>query len=304
MYAARLQRPTPYVDKTVYVNWNSLCISAYLDAARILGLDDAQKFALRSLDRILAEAWSAQQGRLLHVIAYSDPKAEKREVSGLLDDYAYTVCACLDAYEATSDLSYFHFARAIGDGMVKRFFDPTSGGFSDREVDESEASFGVMGTRRKPFQDSPTPAGNPAAVIALVRLFAYTNEAPYRERAEETLDVFAGVADRYGIFAATYGIAAAYFSQPHTQVVVVGDGANAEKLEDEALRPFRFGKAVLHLNAGEAVPQKLPPALAQTIPSVPGIASGGVMAVVCTGFACQPPTSDPAALGELLRRAA
>jgi uncharacterized protein YyaL (SSP411 family) len=30
LYAARLQRPTPYVDKTVYVGWNSLCVSAYL----------------------------------------------------------------------------------------------------------------------------------------------------------------------------------------------------------------------------------------------------------------------------------
>src|SRR5437762_9733501 len=32
MLAARLKRPTPYVDKTVYVNWNSLSISAYLEA--------------------------------------------------------------------------------------------------------------------------------------------------------------------------------------------------------------------------------------------------------------------------------
>jgi len=38
MLAARLQRPTPYVDKTVYVNWNGLCISAYLEAARVLDL--------------------------------------------------------------------------------------------------------------------------------------------------------------------------------------------------------------------------------------------------------------------------
>jgi hypothetical protein len=35
MYAARLQRPTPYVDKTVYVGWNAMCVSAYLDAARV-----------------------------------------------------------------------------------------------------------------------------------------------------------------------------------------------------------------------------------------------------------------------------
>src|ERR1700680_164732 len=57
MYAARLQRPTPYVDKTVYVGWNSLCVSAYLEAAKVLNLGDARRFALRSLDRVLGEAW-------------------------------------------------------------------------------------------------------------------------------------------------------------------------------------------------------------------------------------------------------
>ena len=59
LYAARLKRPTPFVDKTIYVNWNAMCVSAYLQAAQVLGLEDARKFALRSLDRILAEAWDA-----------------------------------------------------------------------------------------------------------------------------------------------------------------------------------------------------------------------------------------------------
>ena len=59
MYAARLQRPTPYVDKTVYVGWNSLCVSAYLEAAKVLHLTEARRFALRSLDRVLAESWKS-----------------------------------------------------------------------------------------------------------------------------------------------------------------------------------------------------------------------------------------------------
>src|SRR5208282_1142413 len=59
MYAGRLQRPTPYVDKTVYVGWNSMCVSAYLEAAKVLNLEPARHFALRSLDRVLAEAWKA-----------------------------------------------------------------------------------------------------------------------------------------------------------------------------------------------------------------------------------------------------
>ena len=51
MLAARVERTTPYIDKTVYVNWNALCISAYLEAAKVLELSDAEHFALRSLDR-------------------------------------------------------------------------------------------------------------------------------------------------------------------------------------------------------------------------------------------------------------
>ena len=110
LYAARLKRPTPFVDKTIYVSWNAMCVSAYLQAAQVLGLDEARKFALRSLDRILSEAWDKERG-LSHVIAYADAKAEKRFVRGLLDDYAFTVLACLDAYEITGAKSYFKFAQ-------------------------------------------------------------------------------------------------------------------------------------------------------------------------------------------------
>ena len=59
MYGARLQRPTPYVDKTVYTAWNAMCVSAYLTAANVLDLREARAFALRSLDRLLAEGWTA-----------------------------------------------------------------------------------------------------------------------------------------------------------------------------------------------------------------------------------------------------
>ncbi|MBI3645889.1 MAG: thioredoxin domain-containing protein, partial [Acidobacteriales bacterium] len=185
MYAARIGRPTPYVDKTIYAGWNAMCVSAYVEAARVLDLKDAQHFALRSLDRVLAEGWNAGlepaaadrsvRLTLKHVIAYSDPKAENRDTTGVLDDYAFTVIACLDAYEATSDLSYFRFARSIADAMIARFFDPVAGGFFDTagtaagKSAEEQNALGILGTRRKPFQDSPTPAGNPAAAIALLR---------------------------------------------------------------------------------------------------------------------------------------
>ncbi|HTC57390.1 MAG TPA: thioredoxin domain-containing protein [Candidatus Sulfotelmatobacter sp.] len=313
MYAARLLRPTPYVDKTVYVGWNSMCVSAYLEAAKVLDLAEARSFALRSLDRVLAEAWKPHAGvtgggtrstestRLLHVVSYSDPDAKHRQVSGLLDDYAATVLACLDAYEATADLSYFKFARAIGDAMIAGFFDAVAGGFFDAEPAVEGRSLGVLSTRRKPLRDSPTPAGNPMAAIALLRLHHYTGDSAYRDKAEQTLETFAGVAEQFGIFVATYGIAVLHLLENPVQVVVMADherDERAKSLAAVAAAAFAFNKSVVRLTTSQAGAENLPPALAATIPNLPQLNSGESFAVVCSGFACQPPVADP---GELRR---
>ncbi len=311
MYAARLQRPAPYVDKTVYVNWNALCISAYLEAARVLQsrsqpFAEARKFALRSLDRILSEAWNPQHG-LRHVVAYSDPEARHRDVPGLLDDYAFTALACFDAYETTADISYFKFARQITEAMLDRFFDSTGGGFFDTphrngtSEDATDRILGALTARRKPFQDSPTPAGNCAAAIALLRLHAYSNDSGYKEKAEQTLEVFAGLADQFGIFAGTYGIAALWFSRPHTLVTVVGNDDAAARLYAAATAPFALTKSVLHLTDNEAMPRNLPAGLAETVPNLPAVKDGGTVAVICSNFTCQPPVSDAHELERNLR---
>jgi len=325
MLAARVRRPTPYIDKTVYVGWNSLCVSAYLEVAKVLNLHEARRFALKSLDRVLAEAWRTSRDEkaragggersstnaLMHVVAYSDPKAEHRDIPGMLEDYAFTALACFDAYEATSDLSYFKFAHAMVDAMIVRFYDETSGGFLDSEPARDGENFGVLATQRKPLQDAPTPAGNPMAAMALMRLHHYTGDGAYREKAEQTLETFAGVVEQFGIFAATYGIATLYFLENPVEVVVIGkDGQDpvAAELYAAGVRPFAFSKTVLRLPANEAVAQNLPPVLSETIPNLPQLkhlqtGSGRAFAVLCSGNTCQPPISHPSELGEALAAA-
>jgi uncharacterized protein YyaL (SSP411 family) len=162
---------------------------------------------------------------------------------------------------------------------------------------------GVLGTRRKPFQDSPTPAGNSVAAIALLRLYAYTNQQGYRDKAEQTMELLAGLADKFGIFAATYGVAAVHLSRPHTQTVVIGDDDMATQLYGVASSFFEIGKSVLKLPASGAAPQNLPPGLAETIPHLTDIAKGKSIAVVCSGFTCQPPIFDPEQLRQTLASA-
>jgi uncharacterized protein YyaL (SSP411 family) len=185
--------------------------------------------------------------------------------------------------------------------MIAAFFDVVAGGFFDVEGSGPRDALGVLGTRRKPFQDSPTPSGNSAAVMALLRLYAYTNDQGYREKAERTMLAFAGVAEQYGMFAATYAIAAGMFSQPHTQVVVIGNGEAAAPLYRAAVAPFSFQKSVIKLTANEVTPQNLPPALAETLPSLPR-AHNTATAVICSGFSCQPPVADAEELTRILRQ--
>src|SRR5277367_504858 len=47
LYAARLKRTAPFIDKTVYISWNAMAVSAYLHAGRVLNLASPVHFALK-----------------------------------------------------------------------------------------------------------------------------------------------------------------------------------------------------------------------------------------------------------------
>jgi uncharacterized protein len=189
------------------------------------------------------------------------------------------------------------------DSMVTRFFDATGGGFFDTEPDPKGKNLGVLATRRKPLQDSPTPAGNPMAATVLLRLYHLTGQADYRAKAEQTLETFAGVAEQFGIFAATYGIAALHFLESPIQVVILqgDDEATADQLYASAVAPFAFSKAVIRLKQSQAVAENLPPALAETVPQVPELRGSRSCAVLCSGSTCQPPLFSADELRKQLR---
>jgi uncharacterized protein len=303
LYAARLQRPTPFIDKTVYTGWNALAISAYLDAARVLDQEAPRTFALRTLDRILREGWDSKAG-LAHVIAYPDADAASRRIPGVLDDYAMLAHACVDAWEATGELRYYESAMQLADAMVERFHDSEHGGFFDTEKNAADKQ-GALAARRKPMQDSPTPAGNSTAAAALLRLEALSGRSDFREKAEDTLAAFAGVIEHYGLYAGSYGLALERLLLPPIQVVIVGTGPGARQLTAIANARFAVNKAVISLTADKVASGQLPPVLHQTLPHLPGLATigSGAMALVCRGTSCLPPTRTTEELIEQINEA-
>jgi uncharacterized protein YyaL (SSP411 family) len=220
----------------------------------------------------------------------------------MLDDYALLGHACLDAWERTGELSYFTAASKITEQMVIRFYDHTSLGFFDAEQNGSiDSKLGALSARRKPLQDSPTPAGDPAAAWLLLRIHDLTGENALGEMAEDTLESFAGIVEHFGLYAGTYQLALQRFLLPTVQVVVIGDSA-ADELEAAATARYAVNKSVIRLTQEQATVENLPPTLAETIPHLPQLHTNTPIAVVCRGQQCLPPVSTPedllSALGE------
>jgi uncharacterized protein YyaL (SSP411 family) len=142
------------------------------------------------------------------------------------------------------------------------------------------------------------------AAVALMRLHHYTGDAGYRDKAEQTLETFAGVAEQFGIFAATYGIAVLHLlDKPVQAVVIAGEDGKADSLQAAATARFAFTKTSLRLAANQVVPSNLPPILGATLPHLPQLSSGKSFAVVCSGYSCQAPVFEADELREAMQAA-
>jgi hypothetical protein len=295
LYAARCDRPTPFIDRTLYTGWNALGITAYLEAAQTLAQDASRDFALKTLERLLASAWSAERG-LHHVIAYADGVVPGQPVAALLDDYAFTISACLNAWSVTGELRYYSIAKQMADRMIADFFDGTAF-FDTAKPSPGSTPPGALAARRMPLQDAPTPAGNPSAVSAILRLYELSGDEAYRKIAEETLASFAGIVEHFGLYSCSYGLALVRLLLDPVQVVVVGEGDAAEALALTALSRYESTKTVIRLHS--IAPEQLPPALAETLPNL--VEQQQPFALICKGRSCQPPVYDAEALLEALK---
>jgi hypothetical protein len=309
LLAARVLRPTPFIDRTLYTGWNAMAVTAYLETARVLRMDSAREFALQTLDRLLEEAWvqdarvpEARDGgfTLNHVIAYPDDATPQEKAPGTLDDHAFTLHACIDGWMASGEMKYYEAAVKLADAMIARFYDPVGGAFYDAAAREGAAPLGALAARRKPLQDSPTPAGNPTAAAALLRLEALSGRAEYREIAEDTLACFAGIVEHFGLYAGSYGLALERLLLDPVQIVIVGSGPEAERLEAAAVAGYAVNKTVMRIAPSRLIPGGVPEVLAETLLQVPAPSGAEAWALVCRGRTCLPPIADAEELAQAL----
>jgi uncharacterized protein len=266
----RKKRKAPSIDKTFYTNYNVLFVSAYLLAGSVLNKPEFTKFALKTLERVVAALDDA--GSLPHY--FGDGVSPLR---GLLIDQALTLHALLDAYEYTGSWKHVETAKKLLDYSNKILHDETGGGFYD--IPEQAADIGELRSRDKPMDE------NSAMSTALLRLSWITGDERLEKLAEQALRLFTNEHERYGIMAAPYALALEYLLNGPVGVTILGSTARStEKFKQAARQLYPVRRYILQLDTAKD---------AKRIKQLGYDPKSAPVAYVCVGKVCGPPLKDP-----------
>src|SRR5205807_8088038 len=94
LFNTREQRVRPGRDDKSLAAWNGLMLTAFAEAANILGRDDYRQVAMRNAEFITT--MMVKDGRLLRTY-----KSGRAKLNGYLEDYSYVIEGLVAVYEAT-----------------------------------------------------------------------------------------------------------------------------------------------------------------------------------------------------------
>jgi uncharacterized protein len=285
LLAAREQRMKLQRDDNILTSWNGMMVSAYLDAYNAFGVPGYLAAAEQALTFLLD--YAVKNGRV-----YRTVREGKGRLNGYLDDAAYLAAALLDAFEATSHRWYLDQARDVTDHLLDRFWDETSGGCFYTSRDHE-----ALLHRMKSGTDSAIPSGNAIVATVLLRLFSFTREKRYHDRAEQLFRVFRSVMEHNAYGSSAMLCALDWYLTTPQEIVVVGTRGDAmtESLLSIVHRRYLPNHTVQMVEASRRAGEP-DLALAAGKASV----NGRPTAYVCQRQTCSPPVTEPHELDLLL----
>jgi uncharacterized protein len=288
----RAKLAQPFVDPTVYVDWNALTARALLQAAPLLRRPELIAQALELLDYLWAHA--RRDGAMAHYLVAAQGAAQDsggqaaddaplQLIPGpgapLLADQAAMIGALLDAYQVTGERVWLERALELADWACERLRAP-DGRLLDRLALPGQSA-GLL--------SHPVPALEDDAAIAdaLLRLAEFTDEEPCRGRGLDILAAWAPQYAKYGVAAASYGAALLRYLERPDHLIVLGSRADpaTQRLHAAALTAPQPLRTVQLLDPAD-------PADAARIARA-DLGDAATPAVyVCRGTACFAPITD------------
>ncbi len=298
MSDARAKRVRPRLDDKILASWNGLMLGAFARAYAVLGEKKHRVAAEKNLKFIQENLWQPPltpplshrmgeggrrpgEGALFH--RWRDGERDNVQ---LLEGYAFLLSGVIELYEATLGPEHLNFAIELAEAMIVKFYEAENGGFW-----QSPAGAKDLIVRVKDDYDGAEPSGNSVATLALLNLAAITGREDFKRPAEATLRLFAHRLQNFPQAMPFMLHALDFWLDEPRRVVIAGDANSAEAREllRAAHSVYQPNKIVL----GNTGPVE---EFARSLP-----AKNGPVVYLCTGKACQPPTSKAAKVREWLQ---
>ncbi|MEX0985931.1 MAG: thioredoxin domain-containing protein, partial [Bacteroidales bacterium] len=209
---ARDKRIRPGLDDKILTSWNALMLKGYVDAYRAFGEKKFLESALRNAGFIL-EKTVASNGEITR-----NYKNGKSSIHGFLDDYAFTISAFIDLYQATFNEKWLDKANEIKEFTKKHFEDTDSGMFY-----YTHDAYDDLIVRKKELTDNVIPASNSEMAKNLYKLGLYFYNNADIQQAESMLSGVSHQIKNNIYFYANWGILAAYVAKEPYEVAIVGE---------------------------------------------------------------------------------
>jgi uncharacterized protein YyaL (SSP411 family) len=211
-------------------------------------------------------------------------KNGKASINALLDDYAFTIAAFIELYQATFDEKWLAEADKLTVYTLQHFFDDESKMFF-----YTHNQYADLIARKMELSDNVIPSSNSEMAKNLFLLGHFLNNDDYISKAKQMLINVEADVQRNIYFYANWGIVQALFTSPLYEVAIMGDGfADKRKQFDEHYLPN-----VVLLGGNTASKLAL---LENTL------VAGQTMIYVCRDKSCELPVAEvEKALGQIGR---
>jgi uncharacterized protein len=217
---AREKRVKPGLDDKSLTSWNALMLLAYVDAYKVFNEQKFLGVAMKNA-RFLISNVLQEDGSLYH--SYKNGKAT---IAGFLEDYAFTIEALINLYEATFDFQWLQRAKKLTDYCIENFFNKETGLFWFTSKKEKP-----LITRKYEIADNVIPASNSSMAKSLFIMGRYFEGDGYNEISLQMIARVKKELIEYGASYSNWGIVMLWNLFPFYEIVISGIDAEFKRKE-------------------------------------------------------------------------
>lgn len=223
----RNARIKPGLDDKILSSWNALMITGYTKAYRVFGEEGFLTAATTNALFLLQNAIAAD-GEMTR-----NYKNGKSSINALLDDYAFTIGAFIELYQASFEEKWLMEADKIANYALEHFFDSESGMFF-----YTHNQYADLIARKMELSDNVIPSSNSEMAKNLFLLGHFLNKEDHISKAKQMLINVEADVQRNIYFYANWGMLQALFTSPMYEVAITGDDCkNIRQQFDEQYLP-------------------------------------------------------------------